>query len=358
MTARTSDIRGDDPYGKGGDAITFLQTFDPNGWHHLAAFDPFSGKPIDACTFGPSAWGKMANWINGHIEQHNLYFSVGEPKPGSPNKKLAKQDIGVIRALFADIDPEGGAEEFDGERARIRLRVEELLRGPLPPSFVIDSGGGMQLFWKLDEPIEADAASQERVENIGRAIAHALKADAVQNIDRVMRLPGTTNFPNAKKRRKGRTVRPTLLTDASGIQHGIDDITREFPTPARERARSRAEAAVWAKFSNRIDHEEVRQLDAYDDLPGDLIERFDKLLADDAKLRAMWEHGEKEEGGRTGSDYVYALGMSLHWLGFSIEDFARLARIWRFTPGNSGRDVNASPRAIGSGASRTPRRTG
>ena len=106
--------------------------------------------------------------------------------------------FGVIRALFADIDPQGGAEKFDGERARIRLRVEELQRGPLPPSFVIDSGGGMQVFWKLDEPIEADAASQNHVEDIGRAIAHALKADAVQNIDRIMRLPGTTNFPNAK----------------------------------------------------------------------------------------------------------------------------------------------------------------
>ena len=113
--------------------------------------------------------------------------------------------------------------------------------------------------------------------------------------------------------------------DASGIQHAIDDIAKEFPIPAGERARSRAEAADWAKYSDQIDHEEVRQLDAYGDLPGDLIERFDKLLADDAKLRAMWEHGEKEEGGRTGSDYVYALGMSLHWHGFDIEDFARLA---------------------------------
>ena len=208
---RISDIPGDDPYGKAGDAIRFLQAFDPNGWHNLVAFDPFSGKPIDACTFAPGAWGKMADWINGHIEQRNLYFSVGEPKPRSPNNKLKKSDIARIRALFADLDPEGGAEEFEGERARIRLRVEELQRGPLPPSFVIDSGGGMQVFWKLDEPIEADAASQDRVENIGRAIAHALKADAVQNIDRIMRLPGTTNFPNAKKRRKGRTVRPTVL---------------------------------------------------------------------------------------------------------------------------------------------------
>ncbi len=59
----------------------------------------------------------------------------------------------------------------------------------------------------------------------------------------------------------------------------------------------------------------------------------------------MWELGEKE-GGRTGSDYVYALGMALHWHGFSIEDFARLAWIWRFTPGSSGRDVNAGSRAL------------
>ena len=195
------------------------------------AFDPFSGRPIDACTFAPGAWGKMADWINGHIEQHNLYFSVGEPKPGRPTRSWRSPDIARIRALFADLDPEGGAEEFDSERARIRLRVEELQRGPLPPSFVIDSGGGMQVFWKLDEPIEADAASQDRVENIGRAIAHALKADAVQNIDRIMRLPGTTNFPNAKKRRKGRNVRPTVLMDASGIRTPLTTSPRNSRPP-------------------------------------------------------------------------------------------------------------------------------
>ena len=63
------------------------------------------------------------------------------------------------------------------------------------------SGGGYQAFWKLDEPLY----DFEKAEAINRGLALAVGADDCFNIDRIMRLPGTINWPNAKKREAGRT---------------------------------------------------------------------------------------------------------------------------------------------------------
>ena len=43
-----------------------------------------------------------------------------------------------------------------------------------------------------------------------------------QNIDRILRLPGTTNLPNAKKRKKGRVACPTKLLWFDGASYPLD----------------------------------------------------------------------------------------------------------------------------------------
>ena len=57
-----------------------------------------------------------------------------------------------------------------------------------------------------DERETNSDAVTERVEAENRAIDAALGGDATFNIDRLLRLPGTLNFPNRKKRAKGRQV--------------------------------------------------------------------------------------------------------------------------------------------------------
>ena len=53
-----------------------------------------------------------------------------------------------------------------------------------------------------------------------------------QNIDRILRLPGTTNLPNAKKRREGRVVCPARLLAFNERVHPLD----AFPLPAQQAA--------------------------------------------------------------------------------------------------------------------------
>jgi hypothetical protein len=46
----------------------------------------------------------------------------------------------------------------------------------------------------------------EAVEARNRKLAADLGGDHVQNVDRLMRLPGTLNVPDAKKLAKGRSI--------------------------------------------------------------------------------------------------------------------------------------------------------
>ena len=56
----------------------------------------------------------------------------------------------------------------------------------------------------------------ERVEAENREVEAALGAIGTHNIDRLLRLPGTVNFPNQKKRKRGRgTCQARLLYSAS-----------------------------------------------------------------------------------------------------------------------------------------------
>jgi hypothetical protein len=155
-----------------------------------------------------------------------LYFSVNELKPGVSNRKGAKNDVG--RALSGHVDVDD-------------LSALDRVRKHLPkPTAVVFSGGGYQAFWKLSEP-STDLA---RVERINLEIAQRLGGDNCHNIDRIMRLPGTINVPNARKRAAGRV--PTLAyvvedeTDWSRL-YSLDDF--DDPTPAAPAARVAATLA-------------------------------------------------------------------------------------------------------------------
>ena len=73
-----------------------------------------------------------------------------------------------------------------------------------PPSFIVDSGNGIQPVWLLADPIEANEEYRQAAESLCAQIEAALGAKGTHNVDRLLRVPGTRNFPNAKKRALGR----------------------------------------------------------------------------------------------------------------------------------------------------------
>jgi hypothetical protein len=202
------------------EAIGFLKLLDAGGRHNLVAIDPAT-RQIMGRTFEPGDWPSIGNWICEHSGRRNLYLTVNEPVSGAPHDKLKKEHIGALRAVFADLDPQGKAA-LETERAEIASKVETLQCSVAPPTVSIDSGGGAQMFWIFADKQSVDQA--EWAEDQGRAFRHMIGGDAVQNIDRIMRLPGTLNIPDAGKLAKGRVPRMAAVTHQMARKYSLADL--------------------------------------------------------------------------------------------------------------------------------------
>lgn len=197
--------------GNTSESIQFLQAWAPEDNWQLTAIVP-DGKIITV-TFqpGPDRAKNARKWIDDRQGRENIYFTVN-PLLRPMNMKPKKEDIRAMAALHVDIDPRPG-EEMESERKR----ALSLLRGfTPPPTVIIDSGGGYQGFWLLDEEqrTDGDLDRSAELEAYNLQIEVLTQADSCHNIDRIMRLPGTINVPNAKKRKKGRGTYLACIVEA------------------------------------------------------------------------------------------------------------------------------------------------
>lgn len=171
--------------------------------------DPETGEKgrIESKAFPPNngevPWAIVEKWIADRDGKANLYFQVNPRVTGADEKIKAKlTDIAALVALHVDIDVRVG-EAQDAGIARI---IKTFQGCKLLPTCIIASGGGAQAFWLLDAPIEinGDAVKAEAAKLYNVQIERDLGGDHCHNIDRIMRLPGTLNIPNAVKLKKGR----------------------------------------------------------------------------------------------------------------------------------------------------------
>lgn len=181
---------------------------------------------LHGITFGPRDLSDMNRWLRDRLGRWNLFWQVNTLRrdlvPNSPKAKL--EDVATLNRLHVDIDISPDAPgTFEEQRATILALLKDearLKEAGLPggPSFIIDSGGGYWAFWNLVEPHSfgnGDATQRREaahaaggynkwiVEKLNAAFGWKF-ADDCHNVDRVARLPDTTNIPNALKREKGR----------------------------------------------------------------------------------------------------------------------------------------------------------
>lgn len=168
-----------------------------DGWLTLFSVDRTTGEqhvdwaPID-----------QADQLAGLAEQRTatccVWFGVATRKEHLGGRRGGGDDCLHIPALWADIDIEGpnhkGAHQLPPTLDAARLIIEQF---PLPPSAIIRTGGGLQPWWFLVEPIGVDQA-RELLRGWGATWAelgrrHNWHVDNVFDVARVMRLPGTTN---------------------------------------------------------------------------------------------------------------------------------------------------------------------
>ena len=222
--------------------IDFLEHLRPGGPWVLTAIMP--DGPIETITARHA--DEVRKFISTNNGGRNLYYSVNPTREAMKNK-AAKTDIAQIEYLLSDLDPKDN-ESPEAAKARYREGLE--MHRPAPTA-IIDSGNGIQALWRLAEPIklaepvmETDAT--EKVTKVFPPETAAIIADAeartaslmvrlgsvagTQNIDRILRLPGTTNLPNKKKLKAGRVKCSTKLISFNGATCKLED----FPAVAED----------------------------------------------------------------------------------------------------------------------------
>jgi hypothetical protein len=187
----------------------------------LFAIHPETGK-VDGLWFDGTLLGTAAQWMRAaNGRGFNLYFTANQPRRPR-NIKPGKDEIEAIRCLYADIDAKG-----DRDMATAWAAIGA---GPLPPTLVIATGGGFQPIWLLDAPIPKTLENERRAEALGKRIAELTGGDHVQNVDRILRVPFTTNRPDERKRARGRVPTPSgLVRGGSERRYTLDEIDGAVP---------------------------------------------------------------------------------------------------------------------------------
>jgi len=171
-----------------GTATTFLEYSFPelqNDEHiETRPIDPTDGKVKSR------VWTKTAEGAGDYgcnlAARLNVYYGVN-PRRKNGGKK---EHVTRVLRLHADVDFKCFEDGREGA-------IATLARFPLAPSTIVDSGGGLQATWTLVEPLTISGPEDpaiERVEAVLRRLYLALGGlDAVQDISRIFRLPGTLN---------------------------------------------------------------------------------------------------------------------------------------------------------------------
>ena len=142
----------------------------------------------------------------------NLYVGIATRRTMSRAEGAGgKENLAASRALWVDCD-----FKAEGDRERF----EELLRTfPMPASMIVFSGGGMHTYWLLEEPFDLTTeADVLRFEYALKGLCDYFDADrAATDASRILRVPGTINYPDRVKRERGRV--PTPCETLSAARH-------------------------------------------------------------------------------------------------------------------------------------------
>jgi len=251
-------------------AADFLQRFRPGGpWVLTCVVDKEGEKKrLPTSTFDESQVLEMERWLHemGTVLQRNVYFHVNETIERM-QKKALRENIKRMSWLHVDVDPRVGEDLADEQKRISRLFSDRLPNGIPEPTCVVFSGGGVQGYWRLEEPFEIDGKEElyEQAKLWNIQIERAFKADTCHNVDRIMRLPGTVNWPDAKKRKKGRE--PALAAVVRWTDN-VYDLKRDFVAATAIQTPASASAGFSTGQSVQIqgDVRRIADLDEFESL--------------------------------------------------------------------------------------------
>ena len=138
-------------------------------------------------------------------QKQDVYLNIGlRADDLGEEKRGTTEEVIALPGLWADIDVKGRAHK---ERSLPPTKHDALkvVRGfPLPPSWIIDSGHGLQVWWLFKElwTFESEKERQGAQELSMRfqatlqakAKEYGWRVDGTHDLARVLRAPGTYNY--------------------------------------------------------------------------------------------------------------------------------------------------------------------
>jgi KaiC/GvpD/RAD55 family RecA-like ATPase len=163
-----------------GQCIDFLGAiFEPEDIIEYRPLPPAAGRRWAPLTELPD----IVDWLERINKDENqrvhAYFGANPRKAKNASQA---EGVALARCLFADFD---GGVVVEDALARVRAS------GFPMPTAIVESGGGVHVWWRLLEPMTDATAWHERM----RAISSALGSDqSICDWPRIMRLPGFVNW--------------------------------------------------------------------------------------------------------------------------------------------------------------------
>jgi hypothetical protein len=302
------------------------------GTNQLAAIHPDGNRGLQSCAVDLANPGRHRAFVRRYYRTHGLYFLLNEVQAECADKRASKATIKHVRAIVLDLDPpdaitspEALARWRDETLARVKREAEADPKHA--PTLTVDSGRGIQLIRILITPLDV-VVHGERAETITKAGLLALGTDpSTHDVTRLIRVPGTINFPTATKRKTGH-VEPsaTAILNETENRFELEQIAALFAVDADapEVATPRATVAV----QSVVDMGAVRAEPSEDDEA-----QWKKACKRQPKLSRLYDDGDKTcllGPDVSGSGYAFALAAYMKGAGCTIEQFGNRLLGWEY----------------------------
>ena len=248
----------------------FLAAVRPHGPHTLSAIHPerqqmtwadavaqgldMDRQRVHTATFDHTTMDQCRRWVERENLERNIYFSLNPCRRQAFSRKAAQyiRKAGPARqadkfpdilahqytAFDIDLPAEGFTPETWDEHVRDKLKGTRLAF-----TLIWRTGGGMQAACQIKPAVllqTDDQVREAKAINQGMAgwLAEKTKLDldSIDNVDRILRVCGTINWPTAKKREAGRV--PCLagpFTFESDVSYPSDKLPKSKAAKARAR---------------------------------------------------------------------------------------------------------------------------
>lgn len=203
---------------------------------HLTAIDPEKRSGLVARDFGTDANAAAAWALKLNAEGRNIHYTVNAVRAGVCSKP-SKADIIGGRFAHVDIDPPKGEAFTEEQRDDVFARLLDA-----SPSTIIWSGNGVQALWRLEEGVTV-----EEVEQTNRGLIDAFGGDTgTHDVSRLLRVPGTVNYPDERKATLGRvpTASRLKMTDDGTVSDTQMLLDRYPAPPPPDKAKAQPRDAV------------------------------------------------------------------------------------------------------------------